>query len=92
MTVESIEDMSYLLFDFILSPLESCNMVMCFLSRCDMDEKKDEEDSTLNEGEAAVALRHAKRLVESGLNPSDIGIITPYAAQVLVISQFYIFG
>lgn len=46
-----------------------------------MDEKKD-EDSTMNEGEAAVAVAHAKRLVESGLNPSDIGIITPYAAQV----------
>jgi len=60
-----------------------------------MEEKKDEEDSTLNEGEAAVALTHAKRLVESGLSPSDIGIITPYAAQVLValfVPAFGIFG
>lgn len=46
-----------------------------------MGEKKD-EDSTMNEGEAAVVVAHAKRLVGSGLNPSDIGIITPYAAQV----------
>ena len=50
--------------------------------RCDMEEKKDEEDSTLNEGEAEVAIVHAKRLVQSGVQPSDIGIITPYAAQV----------
>lgn len=50
--------------------------------RCDMEEKKDEEDSTMNEGEAEVAMAHAKRLVQSGVLPSDIGIITPYAAQV----------
>lgn len=49
-----------------------------------MDEKKDEEDSTLNEGEAAVTISHAKRLVDSGVHASDIGIITPYAAQVLL--------
>ena len=50
--------------------------------RCDMEEKKDEEDSTMNEGEAKVAIAHAKRLVQSGVQASDIGIITPYAAQV----------
>lgn len=50
-----------------------------------MEEKKDEEDSTLNEGEAEVAIVHAKRLVESGVQASDIGLITPYAAQVSVI-------
>ncbi|KAM7264647.1 hypothetical protein ACFE04_002330 [Oxalis oulophora] len=49
---------------------------------CDMEEKKDGEDSTLNEGEAEVAIAHAKRLVQSGVQPSDIGIITPYSAQV----------
>lgn len=55
-------------------------MLTCF--RCDMEEKKDEEDSTMNEGEAEVAISHAKRLVNSGVQASDIGIITPYAAQV----------
>lgn len=48
-----------------------------------MEEKKDEEDSTLNEGEAEVAIAHAKRLVQSGVQASDIGIITPYAAQAI---------
>lgn len=47
-----------------------------------MEERKDEEESTLNEGEAEVAMAHAKRLIQSGVRPSDIGIITPYAAQV----------
>lgn len=52
-----------------------------------MEEKKDEEDSTLNEGEAEVSIAHAKRLVQSGVQASDIGIITPYAAQVQIPSR-----
>ena len=52
---------------------------------CDMEEKKDEEDSTLNEGEAEISIAHARRLVQSGVQASDIGIITPYAAQVLLM-------
>ena len=47
-----------------------------------MEERKDEEESTLNEGEAEVAMAHAKRLIQSGVQPCEIGIITPYAAQV----------
>ncbi|KAG9449471.1 hypothetical protein H6P81_009436 [Aristolochia fimbriata] len=54
---------------------------------CDMEEKKDEEGSSLNEGEAAVAISHAKRLVESGVPSCDIGIITPYAAQVVQLKM-----
>lgn len=59
-----------------------------------MEERKDEEESTLNEGEAEVAMAHAKRLIQSGVQASDIGIITPYAAQVkrfllLLLRLFY---
>ncbi|KAK9157815.1 hypothetical protein Scep_004389 [Stephania cephalantha] len=54
---------------------------------CDMEEKKDEEDSTMNEGEADVAIAHARRLTQSGVQPSDIGIITPYAAQVVLLKM-----
>uniref|UniRef100_A0A0D9ZA21 DNA helicase n=1 Tax=Oryza glumipatula TaxID=40148 RepID=A0A0D9ZA21_9ORYZ len=53
---------------------------------CDMEEVKDEE-STMNEGEAAVSIAHAKLLVESGVRASDIGIITPYAAQVTCLKM-----
>ncbi|KAG4963154.1 hypothetical protein JHK85_040596 [Glycine max] len=48
-----------------------------------MEEKKDEEDNIFNEGETEVTMAHAKKLVQSGVLPSDIGIITPYAAQIL---------
>ncbi|TVU03872.1 hypothetical protein EJB05_50585 [Eragrostis curvula] len=54
---------------------------------CDMEEVKDEEESTMNEGEAAVSIAHAKLLVESGVHASDIGIITPYSAQVTCLKM-----
>ncbi|XP_038973006.1 DNA-binding protein SMUBP-2 isoform X3 [Phoenix dactylifera] len=62
-------------------------LILIDTTGCDMEEKKDEEDSTMNEGEAAVTIAHAKRLVESGVNASDIGIITPYAAQVTYLKM-----
>lgn len=64
--------------------------LLLWISRCDMEEKKDEEESTLNEGEAEVAIAHAKRLVSSGVSASDIGVITPYAAQVPALCQWYL--
>ncbi|KAH9678869.1 DNA-binding protein [Citrus sinensis] len=60
-------------------------LLLIDIAGCDMEEKKDEEDSTMNEGEAEVAMAHAKRLIQSGVHASDIGIITPYAAQVVLL-------
>ncbi|ONM06783.1 P-loop containing nucleoside triphosphate hydrolase superfamily protein [Zea mays] len=62
-------------------------IVLIDTTGCDMEEVKDEEESTMNEGEAAVSIAHAKLLVESGVNASDIGIITPYAAQVTCLKM-----
>ncbi|CAM8883181.1 unnamed protein product [Rhodiola kirilowii] len=62
-------------------------LLLIDIAGCDMPEKKDEEESTLNEGEAEVAIAHAKRLIESGVSASDIGIITPYAAQVVLLKM-----
>ncbi|GFY80585.1 DNA-binding protein [Actinidia rufa] len=62
-------------------------LILIDIAGCDMEEKKDEEDSTMNEGEAKVAITHAKRLVQSGVQASDIGIITPYAAQVVLLKM-----
>ena len=50
---------------------------------CGMEEAADEgSDSRRNEGEARVALAHAQRLLDLGLRAEDVGIITPYSAQV----------
>ncbi|KAI3497995.1 hypothetical protein L1887_33675 [Cichorium endivia] len=60
-------------------------LLLIDIAGCDMEEKKDEEESTLNEGEAEIAINHAKRLIQSGVRASDIGIITPYSAQVVLL-------
>ncbi|XP_047264355.1 DNA-binding protein SMUBP-2 isoform X10 [Capsicum annuum] len=77
--------MLYHLEDVKKSPSTENALLLIDTAGCDMEEKKDEEDSTLNEGEAEVAIVHAKRLVESGVQASDIGLITPYAAQVVFL-------
>ena len=50
---------------------------------CGMAEEIDDDfdDSKRNQGEAAVALKHCQRLLNLGVKMTDIGIITPYAAQ-----------
>ncbi|KAK9813817.1 hypothetical protein WJX73_000065 [Symbiochloris irregularis] len=55
---------------------------------CDMEEAGQEGgDSRLNEGEAQAALAHAARLVALGVPAADIGIITPYSAQVSLLRE-----
>lgn len=50
--------------------------------RCDMEEKQDEADSSLNDGEARVAMAHVHKLLDAGVQACHIGVITPYSAQV----------
>ncbi|KAL4440242.1 hypothetical protein ABPG75_003243 [Micractinium tetrahymenae] len=50
---------------------------------CDMEEQEEEEgDSKWNDGEARVVMEHVRRLMAAGVAAADIGIITPYNAQV----------
>ncbi|KAL2320789.1 hypothetical protein Fmac_029758 [Flemingia macrophylla] len=79
--------MLYDLEDVKRTPSSEPTLLLIDTAGCDMEEKKDEEDSTFNEGEAEVTIAHAKRLVQSGVLPSDIGIITPYAAQVVLLKM-----
>ncbi|KAL4856486.1 DNA-binding protein SMUBP-2 [Chlorella vulgaris] len=50
---------------------------------CDMEEQAAEDgDSKWNDGEAQVVMQHVQRLMAAGFKASDIGVITPYSAQV----------
>ncbi|KIW22334.1 uncharacterized protein PV07_12231 [Cladophialophora immunda] len=44
-------------------------------------------DSKCNEMEAAVAAMHVKNLVEAGVRDEDIAVITPYNAQLAILSS-----
>ncbi|RMZ52214.1 hypothetical protein APUTEX25_001604, partial [Auxenochlorella protothecoides] len=50
---------------------------------CDCPEAVEREGgSTYNPREAAAAMAHVARLLAAGVRPEDVGVITPYAAQV----------
>lgn len=63
----------------------------------DFPEKTEEEDIAKKEGllgesksndmEAAVVVRHVQNLVEAGVKPEDIAVVTPYNAQLALLSQ-----
>jgi DNA polymerase alpha-associated DNA helicase A len=44
-------------------------------------------ESKSNSGEARLAKMHVKNLVEAGVRPEDIAVITPYNAQVALLSR-----
>ena len=58
----------------------------------DSNEKKTRKgailgDSKSNEMEAALVQHHVKKLVDAGVRPEDIAVVTPYNAQLSLLSQ-----
>jgi superfamily I DNA and/or RNA helicase len=75
-----------------LSNEETLNgpMVMIDTAGMDMTESVTEEaevESKYNEGEAKLALNHAMSLIDAGLDPSLLAIITPYNGQVDLLEK-----
>ena len=55
---------------------------------CDeMEEREAEGGSKRNLGEARAAMAHVRRLLSAGVRAEDIGVITPYSAQVGVLRE-----
>lgn len=52
---------------------------------CRMHDMVEEGESTSNPQEAEIVVKWAKNLVELGIEPKDIAIVTPYQAQVAEI-------
>lgn len=48
---------------------------------------EDEEDSKMNEGEVEKVIEHVENLLEANVSETDIGVITPYSAQVSKLNQ-----
>jgi len=44
-------------------------------------------ESKSNEMEAALVVQHVRKLIDAGLDPQDIACITPYNAQLSILSQ-----
>jgi ATP-dependent RNA/DNA helicase IGHMBP2 len=53
---------------------------------CGHDETAGDDDgSRSNPGEAAIAAGHVARLIEAGVRPDQIAVVTPYSAQVRLL-------
>ena len=53
---------------------------------CEMLEMQTlDEISKANKGEVGLVVSHVESLVESGLDPSEIAVVTPYNLQVELI-------
>lgn len=53
----------------------------------DMSKSRSMAESKSNEMEAALVVKHVQALVAAGLKPDDIAVITPYNAQLSILSQ-----
>jgi superfamily I DNA and/or RNA helicase len=76
------------LSDIVAGPILDDPILFIDTAGCDLIEAVTETgcgadfESRFNEGEAQIALKHARELVGSGLPVSDCAIITPYNGQV----------
>lgn len=63
-------------------------MVFIDTNGCSFDESIDEDDSKYNIGEASIVIQYINRLILLlGINEENIGIISPYHAQVTLIKE-----
>jgi predicted nucleic acid binding AN1-type Zn finger protein len=63
----------------------SSPLVLIDTQGCDMDDFKDAEGSTSNEGEAHVIAKYIAELISLGVTENQIAVITPYYAQVKLL-------
>jgi DNA polymerase alpha-associated DNA helicase A len=69
-------------FNFINVNLE-IPLVLIDTSGCDMYEVEAGDDiSKANEGEVSMVCVHVEQLIENGISPDEIAVITPYNLQV----------
>ncbi|HEY0981099.1 AAA domain-containing protein [Schlesneria sp.] len=67
-------------------PLTQSSLQFYDTAGSDCDEQTDPEGSSIqNQGEANFVIGQVQELIASGLNPDDIAVITPYAAQARLI-------
>lgn len=62
-------------------------LVMIDTAGCDMHESEDDDGSKSNAGEARLVQAHLRALVDAGVAPDQIGVITPYNAQVALLRE-----
>lgn len=70
--------------DDTISPVVLIDTAGAGLLEAQVDE---DEESKLNEGEVEKVVEHVESLIDAGVIEGDIGVITPYSAQVSKLNQ-----
>lgn len=69
------------------TPDTSSPLIMIDTAGCDMHESEDGDGSKSNAGEARLLRCHVESLIGAGVRPDQIGVITPYNAQVALLRE-----
>ena len=69
------------------SELENITLMLVDTTGCDMHETVNEAGSRYNEGEAKIVVSHVHTLINLGIRPQDIAVITPYNGQVELLRK-----
>ncbi|CAK8683282.1 unnamed protein product [Clavelina lepadiformis] len=65
-------------------------MLLIDTDGCDMNEAESEEsDSRANEGEVKIVYFHVMGLIDAGVAPSDIAVVSPYNLQVDILRKLF---
>lgn len=66
----------------LVSVTKDATLLLVDTSGCELFETVNSAGSRYNVGEAEIVVKHVKNLVEIGMKPQDIAVITPYNGQV----------
>ncbi len=74
--------------DVVTTADTSVPLLLLDTAGCGHEESPGDDDgSRSNAGEAAIVVRHVQGLLDAGVAPRDIAVVTPYSAQVRLLQQ-----
>jgi ATP-dependent RNA/DNA helicase IGHMBP2 len=69
----------------LISITKDATLLLVDTSGCELFETVNGAGSRYNMGEAEIVVKHVKNLIQIGMKPQDIAVITPYNGQVEVL-------
>lgn len=71
----------------LLSTTMNATLLLVDTAGCDLHESVNSAGSRFNEGEADIVAKHVHNLIDIGMKPKDIAVITPYNGQVEILRR-----
>jgi ATP-dependent RNA/DNA helicase IGHMBP2 len=81
------EHESYDKEESLLPTTMNATLLLVDTAGCDLFESVNGAGSRFNEGEADIVAKHVRNLMDIGMKPQDIAVITPYNGQVEILRR-----